>query len=91
MAEVVHSLTSADGRLRVEVIRRPTGGYQLTYSRFRQQSAPEYCWKWEGWVSVPGQVTLTDSPERGAVLAAEKLALWECQEAESDAAADGRA
>jgi hypothetical protein len=28
MAEVVHTLTSADGRLRVEVVRRPTGGYQ---------------------------------------------------------------
>ena len=25
MAEVVHTLTSADGRLRIEVVRRPTG------------------------------------------------------------------
>ena len=88
MAEVVHSLTSADGRLRVEVVQRPTGGYQLAYSRFRQENVPEYGWVWEGWVSVPDRVTLTDTLERGAVLAAEELAVWERQDAEPGVAAD---
>ena len=91
MAEVVHTLMSADGRLRVEVVRRPTGGYQLAYSRFRQENVPEYGWVREGWVSVPGRVTLTDTPEQAAALAAEELALWERQDAEPGAAADAGA
>jgi hypothetical protein len=88
MAEVVHTLTSANGRLRVEVVRRPTGGYQLAFSRFRQENVPEYGWVWEGWVSVPGRITLTDTPERGATLAAEELAVWERQDAELGATPD---
>jgi hypothetical protein len=86
MAVVVHSLTSTDGRLRVEVVRRPTGGYQLSYSRYREERVPEYGFAWEGWVSVPGRVTLADTAERGATLAAEALALWERQEGEPGAA-----
>lgn len=82
MSEVVQTFTSADGRLRVEVVRRSTGGYQLAYSRFRRENVPEYDLVWEGWVSVPGRVTLTDCPERGAVLAAEELSIWERQEAQ---------
>jgi hypothetical protein len=82
MAVVVHTLTSADGRLRIEVVRRPTGGYQLAYSRHRREHVPESGFVWEGWVSVPERVTLTDTPERGAALAAEAMALWEREEAE---------
>ena len=86
MAEVVHTLTSANGRLRIEVVRRPSGGYQLTYSRHAQEHVPEYGLVWEGWVPVPERVTITDTPQRGVALAAEAMALWERQEAESDGA-----
>jgi hypothetical protein len=75
IAEVVLTLMSADGLLRVEVVRRPTGGYQLEYSRFHRENVPEYGLVWEGWVSVSGRVTLTDTAERGAALAAQELAL----------------
>ena len=84
MAEVVHTLMSADGRFRVEVVRRPTGGYKLAYPRFHQENVPDYGLVWEGWVSVHGRVTLTESPERGAALAAAELALWERPDAEPD-------
>jgi hypothetical protein len=82
MEEVVHSLTSANGKFRIEVVRRPTGGYQLAYSRYREERVPEYGFVWEGWVSVPDWITLADLPERGASLAAEAMALIERQEAE---------
>jgi hypothetical protein len=85
MEEVVHSLTSANGRFRIEVLRRPTGGYQLAYSRFREERVPEYGFVWEGWVSVPEWLTLADTPERGAALAAEAMALFERQDAEPGA------
>jgi hypothetical protein len=88
MAEVVHSLTSNDGRFRVEVFRRPTGGYQLSYLRHIVEQAPEYGHVWEGWVPMPQRVTLTDTAERGALLASEALALWEREDAEHNAAAD---
>lgn len=77
VAEVVHSLISANGQLRVDVVRRRTGGYQLAYARFRRENVPEYGWVWEGWVPAQGSVILTDDPERGKALAAEELALWE--------------
>lgn len=82
MQKVVHSLTSANGRFRIEVGQRPNGGYQLAYSRYREERVPEYGFVWEGWVSVPEWVTLADSPERGASLAAEAMALFDRQEAE---------
>ena len=82
MAEVVSSHTSACGRLRIDVVRRPTGGYQLAYFRHAQEHVPEYGFVWEGWVPVPERVTLTDTPERGAELAAEAMALSERQDAE---------
>lgn len=88
MAEVVHSLTSANGRFRINVVRRPTGGYQLAYFRHAEERVPEYGLVWEGWVPVPERVTLTDTPERGAALAAEAIALFESQAAEPIAAAD---
>ncbi len=91
MAEVVHTLTSDDGRFRVEVVHRPTGGYQLAFSKYRKELVPEYDWVWEVWGWVPGPVTLTDTPERGAVLAAEELAVWERQDAYYDAATHGGA
>lgn len=81
MSEVVHTVKSADGRLRVEVVARPEGGCQLACSRFKRQLLPEYGHAWEGWVPVPRGVTLTGTPERGAALAAEALALWESEEA----------
>jgi hypothetical protein len=80
MTEVVHTLISTDGRLRIEVVRRPTGGYQLAYSRHAQEHLPEFEFFWEGWVPMPGGVTLTDTPQRGATLAAEEMALWEFQD-----------
>jgi hypothetical protein len=82
MAEVVHSLLSASGRFRIDVVRRPTGGYQLAYFRYAQEHVPDYGLVWEAWVSVPENVTLTDTPERGATLAAEAMAVWERHEAE---------
>lgn len=88
MGDVVHTLTSADGRLRIEVVRRPTGGYQLAYSRHTREHVPEYGFVWEGWVPAPGRVTLTDTAERGAALAAEAMALWERQDAEPGTAPD---
>jgi hypothetical protein len=88
VSEVVHSLNSADGRFRIEVVRRPTGGYQLAYSWYRQERVPEYGLVWEGWVPVPEWVTLADTPERGAALAAEAMALIERHEAEPGATAD---
>jgi hypothetical protein len=90
MSEVVHSITSADGRFRIAVVRRPTGGYQLAYLQHVQERVPEYDFFWEGWVSVPERITLTDTPERGAALAAEAMALIERQEAQQSAATDGR-
>lgn len=86
MAEVVQTLTSANRRLRIEVVRRPTGGFQLVYSHYRRESVSDFNWAWEGWVSVPGRVILTDTPEQGAILAAEELALWEREENEREAA-----
>ena len=88
MTEVVHTLTSADGRLRIEVVRRATSGYQLAYSRYAEEHVPEYGFVWEGWVSVTERVTIADTPERGAALAAEAMALWERQDAEPGAAPD---
>lgn len=88
VADVIHSLTSATGRLRIDVRRRPTGGYQLTYSRHVQEHVPGHGFVWEGWVTVPKGVTLTDTPERATALAAEAMALWELEEAELGATAD---
>jgi hypothetical protein len=82
VADVVHTLTSASGRLRIDVVRRPTGGFQLAYSRYAQEHVPGHGLVWEGWVPVPEGVTLTDTPERGAALAAEAMGYWELQEAE---------
>ncbi len=82
MAEVVHSLTSANGRFRIEVVRRPTGGYQLAYFRHIEERVPEYGFVYEGWMPVPERVTLTDTPERGATLAVEAMALFERQDAD---------
>jgi hypothetical protein len=86
MSKIVHMLTSPDGRLRIEVVRRPTGGYQLAYSQYVREHVPGYGFVWDGWVPVPERVTLTDTPERGTALAAEAMSLWERQVAEpSDA------
>jgi hypothetical protein len=71
------------------VLRRPTGGYQLAYLRHVQENVPDYGLAWEGWVPVPERVTITDTPERGAALAAEAMAMWERQDAEQGAPADG--
>src|SRR5205823_304665 len=90
MAEIVSSLTSANGQFRIEVVRRPTGGYQLAFFRYLEEWVPEYGMVWEGWVPVPERVTLTDTPERGAALAAEAMALIERQEAETPVARDLR-
>lgn len=88
MAEVVYSHTSASGRFRIDVVRRPTGGYQLVYFRHAQENVPEYGFVWEGWVPVPERVTLTDTPERGAILAVEAMSMWECQDAAPGTVAD---
>ena len=88
MKEVVHSHLSASGRFRIDVVRRSTGGFQLAYFRHAQEHVPEYGFVWEGWVPVPERVTVTDTPERGAVLAAEAMALWERQDTEPVAAPD---
>ena len=82
MAEVVHSLTSSNGRLRIDVVRRPTGGYQLAYFRYIEERVPEYDFVYEGWMPISERVTLMDTPERGAVLAAEAMKLFESQDAE---------
>ena len=77
MADVVNSLTSTDGRFRIDVVRRPTGGYQLAFSRYIEEHVPEYGLVYEGWVRVAGRVTLTDTLERGLELAAEEMVLHE--------------
>jgi hypothetical protein len=82
MEEVVHSLTSASGRFRIDVVRRPMGGYRLAYSQYRQERVPEYGFAWEGWVPAPEWVTLADTPEPGAALAAEAMAIIEREEAQ---------
>ena len=48
-------------------MRRPTGGYQLSYSRYRDEQVPEYGLVWEGWVSVPGWVTVVDLRDREVI------------------------
>jgi hypothetical protein len=77
------SLTSASGRFRIEVMRRPTGGYLLEYFHRAEERDPECGFLWEGWMPIPERVTLTDTPEHGVTLAAEATALWERQEAEA--------
>jgi hypothetical protein len=83
MTRIAYSLISTNGLLRIDVVERQTGGYQLEYSRHVEERVPEYDFVWEGWVPVPERVTLTDTLQRGEELAVEAMTLWERQEADS--------
>jgi hypothetical protein len=61
----------------------------LAYLRHAEEKVPKYGFVWEGWLLVSERVTIKDTPERGAALAAEAMALWEQQDGEQAAAADG--
>lgn len=54
----------------------------MAYFRHIEECVPEYGFVYQGWVPLPDRVTLTDTPERGATLATEAMALFERQDAE---------
>ena len=54
----------------------------MEYFLHREERIPQYDWFWEGWVPLPWDVTLTDTPERGADLTAEAMTLLEANDAD---------
>jgi hypothetical protein len=71
--EVMRTFNSPSGLYRAEVIRRPTGGFQVEVSRWTVESVPGHGTVHEGWTPIRDGLTLADSIERAAILAAEAL------------------
>jgi hypothetical protein len=74
--EVVQTIASESGRYRAEIVRRPTGGYQVDILRWTEEWV-ERVKVAEFWEPVGQGVTLTDTVERAGQLAAEKLRICE--------------
>jgi hypothetical protein len=73
--EVVQTIPSASGQFKVEIIRRPTGAFQVELYRWNEEWIEDHKVA-EFWWDIGG-LTLTDTLERAEKLAQEKLAVCE--------------
>jgi hypothetical protein len=71
--EVVKCIYSTDGRHRAEIVRRPSGGFQVDVFRWNEEWVEGYGKVAEFWEQANRGVTLTDTLEHAEELAVEKL------------------
>jgi hypothetical protein len=73
MTDTAKTITSACGEYCAEIAPRPTGGFQVTLFRWREEWVPGCGTVGEGWACVSHPVMLADTEERAAELAAEEF------------------
>jgi hypothetical protein len=71
--DVVQTIPSACGLFRAEILRRESGGFQVMMFRWTEEVVPGYGKVAEFWEQADRSATLTDTQERAAQLAIEKL------------------
>jgi hypothetical protein len=71
--DVVRTIPSPTGQYRADIVRRPTGSFQVEILRWTEEWVPGHGKVAEVWAQVHEGTTLTDSLECAVALAHEKL------------------